>query len=138
MSDLILIVEDDENDVLLVKQTFIQAHLINPVIALQSSEEAMTYLEGKPPYANRVRYPLPSILFLDLKLIGKDGLSLLTWLRETRLIERMMVVVLSGYHEMNLVNTAYHLGAKSFLTKPVHVKDLTNLMLAYPQGWIRG
>lgn len=59
LSDTILLVGDDPNDVLLIKRGFQHAKLANPLQVVGDGEEAMSYLLGQGADADRVRYPLP-------------------------------------------------------------------------------
>ena len=65
---IILVAEDDEDYVLLIKQVFAKAHIPNPVYVVWNGEEVISYLKGEGKYSNRDEYPLPDILLLDLKM----------------------------------------------------------------------
>lgn len=135
MPKTILLVEDSGDDALLFELALKQAGVVNPIITLPSSEEALTYLVGDSSYDNRASHPLPSIICIDLKLRGRDGLHLLACLNTMPQCDQILVVVLSGYHELKEVKAAYALGSDSFLSKPIHPKDVENLIRAYPQYW---
>ena len=66
----ILIVEDEETDVLLLCHAFEQAALHYDFVVFHDGQEAVDYLTGQEPYANRKEYPLPTLLLLDLKMPG--------------------------------------------------------------------
>src|SRR5215469_6820236 len=133
----VLIVEDFEDDAKLLELMLTRAGVTNPVRTVLSAEQAIAYLEGAPPYWNRANHPLPSIIFVDLKLPGIDGFDFLRWLRSHRLLKTAFIVILSATGDLVTVQAAYALGANSFLVKPCRPADLENLIVCYPKMWMR-
>lgn len=136
-SKLILIVEDFEDDAKLLQILLANAGIFNPVRISLSAEEAIAYLKGVPPFANRVLYPLPAIAFVDLKLPGIDGFEFLRWVKSHEEMKKLFMVVLSAAGDMVSIQAAYALGTNSFLVKPCRVADLENLVACYPDLWVR-
>src|SRR5437868_14732918 len=134
--EVILLAEDNENHVLLIRRAFEQAGLVNPLYVVSDGEEAVAYLKGQGKYANREEYPLPCLLLLDLKMPRKDGFEVLEWLRQQQTFSSLRVVVLTTSEELRDVNRAYRLGANSFLTKPVDFRDFVQLSSAIQGYWI--
>ena len=135
---MILIVEDYEDDAKLLQMLLANGGIANPTRISLSAEEAITYLAGVPPYSNRVLYPLPSVIFIDLKLPGIDGFEFLRWLKARPELKSIFIVVLSATGDLMSVQAAYGLGANSFLIKPCRAADLENLVICYPDFWTRG
>src|SRR5438477_3383302 len=79
---VILLAEDAEDQVVLVRRAFAKAQLLNPVHVVPNGEEAIAYLQGTGKYANRDEYPLPCLLLLDLKMPRKNGFEVLEWIRQ--------------------------------------------------------
>src|SRR6059058_439958 len=77
----ILLVEDSPDDAFMVTRALQQAGVSGPVIHVQNGEEAVNYLIGKPPYEDRVKYPIPALVLLDLKMPRLSGFDVLTWLQ---------------------------------------------------------
>lgn len=134
---MILIVDDYEDDARLLQIALTNAGIFNPTRIAFSAEEAITYLKGVPPFSKRVIYPLPSVIFVDLKLTGMDGFELLRSMRTRDELKSCFIVVLSGAGDMVSIQAAYALGANSFLVKPCRPADLENLVIAYPALWQR-
>jgi CheY-like chemotaxis protein len=93
------------------------------------------YLEGKGEFADRDKYPLPSILLLDLRMPDIDGFDVLEWIKGQPHLSNILIVVLSAYDGIREVTHAYSLGAKSFLVKPLNRLDVQNLLKAFPEHW---
>lgn len=135
-SKLILIVDDFEDDAKLLQMFLLKSGIFNPVRICLTAEESIAYLKGMPPFANRALHPLPSVIFIDLKLPGIDGFELLRWLKGREDLKQLFVVVLSAAGDMVSIQAAYALGANSFLVKPCRAADLENLVACYPGLWI--
>lgn len=129
----ILLVEDDQNDVLLIKRAFQKVKIANPIIVLHDGEQAIAYLAGREPYANR---SLPIIVLLDLKLPRRSGHEVLEWLRQQQRLKRLPVVVLTASSESSDVNRAYDLGANSYLVKPVTFDALVEMVKTLNMYWL--
>jgi len=123
-----LVVDDDQNDVTLVKRAFDRAGLRNPIQTVTSGTEALAYLQGDHPYSDRTQYPLPALLFLDIKMPPPDGFDVLRWIRHQNQFAKLCVVMLTGSDDIRDANLAYRLGADSFLVKPLDFWNATELM----------
>ncbi|UCF70648.1 MAG: response regulator [candidate division WOR-3 bacterium] len=129
----ILLVEDDHNDVLLIKRAFQKVNIANPIVVLNDGEQAITYLAGREPYVGRV---LPMLVLLDLKLPRKSGHEVLEWLRQQPTLKRLPVVVLTASSESSDINRAYDLGANSYLVKPVTFDALVEMVRTLNLYWL--
>lgn len=123
----ILVVEDDENDVLLIRRTLSNSGIPNPRHFVGSGEEVIDYLVAAGRYADRKRYPLPALVLLDLKLPGMDGFDILQWIRADPRFRDLPVVVLTSSKGIRDVTKAYRLGANSFLVKPLEFENMSAL-----------
>lgn len=133
----VLLVEDDLNDVLLVKRAFGKAGVGAPIRVVNDGQAAMDYLAGRGGYADRTTHPLPSLVLLDLKLPRKSGHEVLEWLRAQPALNRVPVVVLTSSRESIDVNRAYDLGANSYLVKPVAFADLLKMAHTLDLYWLQ-
>jgi CheY-like chemotaxis protein len=132
----VLIAEDDENDVELLRRSFRQAGLDVPIHVVMDGEACMAYLSGLGKYSNREEYPLPDLLLLDLKMPRMNGFEVLKWIREQPSLGALRVVVLTSSERIRDINLAYQLGANSFLTKPLNFVDFTNTIQAMYNFWM--
>jgi CheY-like chemotaxis protein len=132
----ILLVEDSPDDALLIQRAFRKANLANPVQLVRDGEEAVAYLSGAAPFADRARFPLPVFMLLDLKLPRRSGLEVLAWVRQESAVKRLPVVVLTSSRESVDVNRAYDLGVNSYLTKPVGFEALIEMVKNVNLYWL--
>jgi len=134
---VILLAEDREDDVLLIRRAFANAGIRNPFHVVRDGEEAMAYLNGSGKYSNRDEFPLPEIFLLDLKMPRKDGFEVLSEIRRDRSLNALRVIVLTSSEELRDVNKAYDIGANSFLVKPLEFENLTAMMRTLNAFWLR-
>ena len=136
-SAVILLAEDREDDVILIRHAFTEANIPNPLFVVRNGAEVISYLKGDGKYSNRAEYPLPSLLLLDLKMPRINGFEVLKWVREQPGLSSLRILVLTSSNEMRDVNQAYHLGANSFLVKPHDFEDFIELSRLVQEYWLR-
>ena len=124
----ILLVEDSEDDLRLMRHAFEEVKCKHPLQEVRNGEEAMAYLKGDGPYSDRTRFPLPIIMLLDLNLPKKNGFEVLTWVRTQPGLKRLAIFILTASMRSEDVECAYYLGATSYLTKPSNLETLATMM----------
>jgi CheY-like chemotaxis protein len=77
----ILVIDDNTDDLVLIKRALRKNSLQNPVHLLQSGPEAIAYLNREGKYADRRKYELPSFIITDLRLPGMDGFAIIRALK---------------------------------------------------------
>jgi CheY-like chemotaxis protein len=131
-----LLIEDNEDDVALIKRAFARNKIFNPLQVVRNGHEALLYLQGAGRFRNREEFPLPKIILLDLKMPGVDGFEVLDWIRQQPEFKTLRVIVLTSSNAIQDVNRAYQLGANSFLVKPTDFEDLVTLTQALRGYWV--
>ena len=126
----ILVAEDDENDVFLLRRAFQKAGLPHTLIHVRDGQEAINYLSGK----NHAKLKL---FLLDLKMPLVDGFDVLLWLRARREPICLPVVVLSSSSLPDDKNRAKELGANDYLAKPTGPDDLMTLVKGLDDRWLK-
>ncbi len=116
----IMLVEDSPVDVDLTLRAFSRRRLANPVIVARDGEEALEWIPRWQ--AGEVK---PAVILLDLNMPRVDGLTVLKQLKSIPELQRIPVVILTTSKEDRDINTAYDLGANSYIVKPV---DFENFM----------
>jgi CheY-like chemotaxis protein len=126
----ILLVEDNPDDVFFMCYELKKAGIGHPVHIATDGQQAMDYLRGAGPYADRKAFPLPSVLLLDLKLPYLNGFEVLSWLRSQPGLNRLPVFVLSGSSEERDRDRASQLGARGYFVKPLGAPTLLGIFAA--------
>jgi CheY-like chemotaxis protein len=129
-AETILIAEDKPDHVLLIKRQLRHVGILNPVRDVANGNELAQYLDGEGVYANRREYPYPTLLLLDLKMPGRSGLEMLSWIKTHPVHFSLPTVVLTASNDTQELIRSYQLGARSFLTKPICGNDFENALRA--------
>ena len=132
----ILLVEDNDDDVFLMRHALNTAGVVNPMFVVETGQRAVDYLSGEGEFQDRSRFPMPVIVFLDLKLPLISGHEVLAWIRAQRQLETLLVVVLTSSNEPSDVRRSYSLGANSYLMKPLTARQLLDLAKAFNWSWM--
>lgn len=132
----LLLVEDNEDDVFLMKRALKGARVLNPLFVAEDGQEAVDYLGGAGKFADRDQYPLPAVVFLDLKLPFISGHDVLAWIRRQRELESLVVIVLTSSNEPSDLNRCYALGANSYVVKPPTPEQLEEMAKAFKWYWL--
>lgn len=136
LSKPILLVDDSEDDVFFMQRALEDAAISNPVFVAEDGLKATDYLSGTGQYSDRAAFPVPALMFLDLKMPGKKGLDVLAWLRRQEHLRSIVVVILTSSQEPSDLRQAYHLGANSYLVKPSTTQRLRELVQAVKAYWL--
>ena len=108
----ILLLEDDANDAMLVRDTLAQLNLVNEVVTATTADAAKSF----------VKRDLPALIISDIYLSGSEtGIDFLNWLRDQvpplgSVPVIMMSVSTDEVHHMR----ASSLRALLFMTKPIN------------------
>ena len=132
----ILLVEDDEADILLLRRAFRNARIANPVIEVRDGQAAIQYLSEEGDYADRTRYPIPFLILLDLRLPKLSGFEVIAWMREQPQLAHLIVVVLTASDHVPDVTKARDLGANSYLVKPGNFEELVEMVKRIKGRWL--
>lgn len=131
----ILLVEDNQMDVVLTLDAFKEARLKNKVNVTRDGQEALDYLFGRNKYADRSLYPLPNLVLLDLKMPGVDGFEVLRQIKNTNMLKRIPVIILTSSKEEGDRALSYDIGANSYLLKPVSFDGFTDVVRRIDDYW---
>lgn len=114
----VLLAEDDANDVRLISRLLKNRSPVGfQLKVVEDGQQAIDYLSGNQPYTDRLNYPLPMMVFLDVRLPKRDGIEVLRWIREHPKFRGLIVVMLTGSESAEHLRKAYDLHVNSFLRK---------------------
>ncbi len=133
---IVLVVEDDQDDAALIQAVFSYGAPHASVHVTGSSEEAMDYLRGEWPFSDRLRYPLPEVIILDIGLPGMDGIGFLRWLSgRTDRWSDTPVVVFTRSSDKTTTHLAFAFGAREVKVKPSDFNELVEVVQRVLTRW---
>ncbi|MFN3421234.1 MAG: response regulator, partial [Armatimonadota bacterium] len=121
---VVLLVEDNSDDAFLIERQLQRAGVEFELQMVNDGEEAIRYLAGDGDYADRDKFPLPSLILLDLSLPNKSGFDVLGWIREQPSLQNIPVIVLTAADDPKSIQKAFSLGASQYLLKPPSAESL--------------
>lgn len=128
----VLLVEDNEADVDLTRETFEHSKLNVELAVAQDGVEAIDYLTGRK---SGQRPPRPDLILLDLNLPKVDGRQVLSTIKDDRELKKIPVVVLTSSDAEADVVASYQLGANCFITKPGDFRKYQDVVHALEGFW---
>ena len=131
----VLYVEDEESDVIFMRNAWKKMGLLNPLHVVTDGEKAVQYLSVEKKYANRDTHPMPCLVLLDLKLPKVSGLEVLEWIRQQPAIHQLPVVILSSSNKPEDVSAAYALRVNAYLVKPSQTDGLLKMVASLRDFW---
>ena len=131
----LLIVEDNVDDVELLRRVLIKAGTVNPVQIVSNGEEAIEYLSGEGQYANRTRFPLPRLMITDINMPRRGGFELLRWLRAHPQLQAVPILILTGSNSPKDIEQAFRGGVHGYFVKPSNLRDLQSMFQLIHNYW---
>lgn len=123
----ILLVEDNGDDIFLMERAVKKSGVSWKLKVVTDGQEACDYLSGAGKYANRKEFPIPSLIFLDLKLPYVTGFDVLARIRADQALGTTRVIILTSSPEDRDQKKALELGADAYLVKPPTVEVLKRI-----------
>jgi two-component system response regulator len=124
---LAVLADDSEDDALLLELAFERLQHFRLVRRAMDGRQTIAYLRGEGEFSDRNKYPLPQLLFLDLRMPRGDGFDVLRWMRGQS-FSQLLVVVLSGSAYEADRRKALRMGADYYLTKPLRFDEQVEML----------
>ena len=127
-SDVIMLMESSHEDIYLLEQALRKAKVQNKLTVVRHTDEAILYLRGVGVYGNRLLYPLPAILLIDLASAKKSGLELIRWVRGSSELKSLPIIVLALSAGSIELQEALNGGANAYVLKRVELERLGDII----------
>jgi CheY-like chemotaxis protein len=128
----VLLVEDNPDDVTIVKRAMRKSDLKCDLYVASDGEEALDMLARKGEFEDT---PRPDLILLDINLPKINGLEVLAKIKQDDQLKRIPVIVLTISEREEDMARAYDSGAASYMTKPVDSKDFERLIQTVQEYW---
>ena len=128
--------EDDDDDFFLAGEALKEARILNPIRRVKNGEELIDYLKGNGMYADRQKFPLPGLIFLDLNMPKMDGRTALSIIKKDSTLKATPIVILTTSKSEEDILGSYALGTNSYVRKPVTFLSLVEVMKTIGTYWL--
>lgn len=125
----VVVVEDDEDDRNLLLRQLKKVQIDSNVKFLADGQEALNFLANLPP-----AQPFTDLIaiFLDLKLPGMDGVSLLREIRRSPRVSRVPVVIMTSSLDPRDFEACQALRVAAFVPKPITFESFSKAITGLP------
>ncbi len=127
----ILMIDDCEDDVFMVQQTFHHLHLLNLMHVARDGEEAFKYLNDIKEGGG----VLPGLILLDINMPVMNGYEFLEGVKRNQEFRHIPVAMLTTSDREEDVITSFRHGACSYIRKPVNLEGLLKVMREFEIYW---
>ena len=107
----IVIVENDEDEQLFMKEGFDTAGLFNIVAQLRNGDELLEWLDGH-------KGTLPDVVLSDLNMPGKNGYDVINDLKNNPAYSHIPVIITSTSSTKTIMDKCLAFGAADYIVKP--------------------
>ena len=131
----ILLVDDDPNDVTLIKSALEEVHFGNQIVVAEDGEEAVDYLFHRGRYIDCTD-SLPVFILLDIKMPMMDGIDVLKIIRNNPSFDYVPVIMMTSSRDTSDLEECYKYGANSFVVKPVNIVEFIKVVKEVGKYWV--
>lgn len=130
----VLHVEDNPGDAALLKEVLKRAGFPVKVESVETGEEALQIVgqEGRHALA-----PRPDVVLLDLKLPRKDGLTILTEMRQKPHGHHLPIIILTSSDSERNIDWSNRLRADHYVIKPLELSEYSGLVKLLRDYWLK-
>jgi chemotaxis family two-component system response regulator Rcp1 len=129
----ILLVDDNPGDAELTMEALQEGRWVNNISVAKDGMEAIAFLNHAEGFQSA---PTPDLILLDLNLPKKNGFEVLQEIRQNPRLARIPVVILSSSQAERDVLRGYDLHANCFVSKPVDLEELLNVVKSIGAFWL--
>jgi CheY-like chemotaxis protein len=129
----VLIVEDNNADIRLVKEAFKDGKMMVNLIAIKDGLEAMVYLRKENEYVNA---NTPDLVLLDLNMPIKNGFEVLDEIKQDQELRRIPIIIMTISKDEEDILRSYNLHANAYIIKPVELNQFMNAIKSIEDFWL--
>jgi CheY-like chemotaxis protein len=128
----ILLVEDEESDVIIIKRGIAEADRNAEVLVAANGEEALAILRQEEHHES---HPDIDLVFLDLNMARMNGFEFLQEAKMHPSLKPIPVIVMTSSNRDKDIEYAYRMGANSYITKPMDVDEFIKILITVIDYW---
>lgn len=130
----ILLVEDNEDDIVIMKRIFEKMKILNTLHIVRNGQEALDFIYHFGRYKES-RQPVPGLILLDISMPVMDGFEVLKILKSDARSMKIPIIMLTTSSREEDIARSYENGACSFITKPADFSSFVKVMEHFEIYW---
>ncbi len=129
----ILLVDDDEDCRLMIKDAIKDANIRNDVLEVSSGEEALDFIFKRGKYHNA---PTPGLIYLDIDMPGISGQEVLKAVKADGPASKIPIVMLTNLNDEKEKLIAAQNGANSYAVKSSDPLQFISTVIEATNYWL--
>ncbi len=134
---VILLLEDNDDDAFFFQRVVDKVGLDLQTHRAHNGQEGIDYLLGAGSFSDRARFPLPTIVLVDLKMPVCDGYDFLAWKAGQDNFACLPAIVMTSSRQESDIRRCYQLGAHSFTAKVSTMELLRERIAVLREWWLK-
>jgi CheY-like chemotaxis protein len=123
----ILIVDDDPDDIFILRRLLLKAGVQNKTVAFEDPKLAVLHLKAVVDAADP--FVVPNVAFSDLNMPHMSGIQFAQWARAEPGLSRMRIVMTSSSEDPRDKSAALEAGVEQYLVKYPPVRVIESLVI---------
>lgn len=124
----ILLADDDKDDCLLFKEALEELQMQTTFTIVHDGEQLMQLLKNLPAGRQGNSTKFFDVLFLDLNMPRKNGLSCLEEIKRYDKLKSLPVIIFSTSYDKRVADLLYKNGAQHYICKPSDFSELRKII----------
>lgn len=129
----ILLVEDNEGDIVLIKEALSEGGFQHRLSIVRDGEEAAQFLNREGQFTNE---SLPDLIVMDINLPRMNGMELLHYIKQHVLFRSIPVVMLTTSSSDRDILEAYQQHVNCYVIKPGNLQAYVSVIHSIMDFWI--
>jgi chemotaxis family two-component system response regulator Rcp1 len=130
----VLLVEDNEGDIGLIKEAFKDSKTVNKFSVVIDGQQALDFLNKRGEFESSGR---PDLILLDLNLPKINGFDVLREVKSNPALQKIPVIIFSSSASDDDVVRSYNLKANSYISKPANLEEFLNVVKTIDEFWFQ-
>jgi len=130
----ILLIEDNEGDILLIKEAFEERRIIEKISVVKTGKDALDFLFKTGNFKNEL---LPDFILLDINLPIKNGHEVLQIIKSNKDTCKIPVIIFTTSSSQKDIDQSYALQANTYITKPIEIEAFYEAIHKIEDFWMK-
>jgi two-component system, chemotaxis family, response regulator Rcp1 len=129
----ILLAEDEDGDIFIVKKILQNSKLRNNLSIVKNGADALAYLRKKENYSE---VKTPDIMLLDINMPGKNGHEVLTEMKNDHKLKSIPVIIMTSSDTEDDIARSYNNHANCYIRKPTNFFEFEKVVTSIESFWL--